>query len=66
MKHGTKTTIAKKTGISNAYLSMILSGKRRPSWQNAKKLAKVTHTKIELWMDGDMQRINEVLDAVNF
>ncbi len=66
MKHGTKTIIAKKAGISDAYISMILSGKRRPSWQNAKKLAKITHTKTELWMEGDSDRIKEVLDAVNF
>ncbi len=66
MRHGIQTRIANKAKISTAYISMILSGKRRPSWQNAKKLAFITKTRPELWLDGEPEKIKEILDAVNF
>jgi transcriptional regulator with XRE-family HTH domain len=66
MKRGIQTILSKKSGISEAYISLILSGQRRPSWNNAKKLAQTTNTKPELWLDGEPEKIKEILDAVNF
>jgi transcriptional regulator with XRE-family HTH domain len=44
--------LAKKIGLSQSFLSMIISGRRRPSWDNAKKLAAFTSTDPVLWLDG--------------
>ena len=66
MKRGIQTTLSKKSGISEAYISLILSGQRRPSWKNAKILASTTNTKPELWLEGTIETIKQVLSAVNF
>jgi len=66
MKRGMQTEIAEKVGISDAFMSQLLNGQRRPSWAMAKKLAHTTNTKPELWLDGEPAKIKEILDAVNF
>ena len=66
MKRGTQTQLAAKAGITQAFISMILSNKRRPSWNMAKKLAVVTKTKPELWLEGNSETIKIVLDSLNF
>jgi transcriptional regulator with XRE-family HTH domain len=66
MKRGIQNEIADKVDISTAFISQILSGKRRPSWSMAKKLSKATNTKPELWLEAAPEKIKEVLDAVNF
>ena len=43
--------LAKAAGITEAMLSYILSGERRPSWDVAKKLAELTSTDPLLWME---------------
>ena len=44
--------LATLSGMSEATISKILSGKRRPSWNVAKKLAQATGTNETLWMEG--------------
>ena len=54
-----QTSIAKKANISDGFLSEILSGKKRPSWPVAKKLAAATKTQPALWLDGTPEQIKE-------
>lgn len=56
-----QSEIAKKAKISPAMLSMILSGKKRPSWVTAKKLATATGTDPVLWIDGSSNQIREAV-----
>ena len=47
------TELAKKIGITPPAISMIANGKRRASWDTAKKLSLATNTTIALWIEGD-------------
>ena len=49
----TQIEIAKKVGITQGHLSLIINGKRRPSWDIAIVLAALTETAEALWMDGE-------------
>ncbi|MBF0232872.1 MAG: hypothetical protein HQK65_07520 [Desulfamplus sp.] len=51
MKKITQTYISKKTGISDALLSAVLTGKKRTCWDTAKKLSEITGIAIEIWME---------------
>jgi plasmid maintenance system antidote protein VapI len=66
MKNRIQSKLAKQIGKSEALVSLIVNGKRRPSWQTAKKLAKTTGTRPELWLDGSPEKIRTVLEAVDF
>jgi len=46
-----QSDIYKKAEISKAMISLILAGKRAPSWNMAKKLQKVTGVDIVYWME---------------
>ena len=61
----TITEIAKKAGISQPMLSMILNGYRRPSWTVAKRLATVTGIVPELWMEADADELSKLVKADN-
>lgn len=49
--------LVEATGIHQATISNILTGHRRPSWGNAKKLAAATGTDVALWMEGTPEQI---------
>ncbi|MFA5187408.1 MAG: helix-turn-helix transcriptional regulator [Patescibacteria group bacterium] len=66
MERGKQTRFASKMKISEAFLSQILNGKKRPGWQTAKRLAAATRTKPDLWMDASPERLKDVLEASNF
>lgn len=51
MKKTRQTHIAKMAGISDAFLSEILAGKKTPYWETAKVLSKVTGIPVEFWME---------------
>jgi len=61
MKHGDQKKLSDVTGISRSLISAILKGKRRPSWDKAKRLARVTSTEPQLWMEGDARAIKEAV-----
>jgi len=65
LEHGAQTQIVKSTGISHSMVSLILAGKKRPSWSNAKKLASATGTSPVLWMDGSPEEIRAALSNGN-
>ena len=56
-----QSEIAKRAKISPAMLSLILSGKKRPSWTTAKNLAVATGTDPVLWIDGSGDQIREAI-----
>lgn len=60
----TQTKIAAKAGITQQMVSTILSGKARPSWKTAKKLAAVTSTSPELWLDGKPDDIRATISNI--
>lgn len=53
MKKRNQTTIASKAQISDAYLSLILAGKRKPLWATGKKLQRATGVHIRFWMESN-------------
>ena len=59
----TQGDIAKQAGISDAFLSLILSGQARPSWATAKRLAEITETDPALWMDAEPKALQDVVIA---
>ena len=63
MENNKQYKLAENAGISPAMLSLILKGERRPSWKTAKRLAEVTDTKPELWLDGTPEEIKTVLNC---
>ena len=55
------TKIAIEAGISQGFLSNIICGRRRPHYKIAKKLAAITKTSVELWLEGTE---NELKSAI--
>ncbi len=49
--------IARLTNASQSYVSKLLSGKRRPSYDKAKAFAEATNTTKELWLEGSPEQI---------
>jgi plasmid maintenance system antidote protein VapI len=62
MKKTKQKHIAESAGISEPFLSMIINNDRRPSWPVAKRLAKATKTKPELWLEGTTESIKSALN----
>lgn len=60
------TNIAWAANTSPQAISNIISGNRRPSWELAKRLSRVTGLSTEAWMEGWVNRkcLNENLDLV--
>ena len=52
----TQRKLAEKVGITAAMVSMILSGKAKPSWPLAKRLAAVTNTDPVDWIEGEIDQ----------
>ena len=48
-----QTELAKKIGCDPSYISHIVNGRRNPSWQLAKKIAKALKTLPEFWLNGE-------------
>ena len=57
----TQTEISKKLNISQQYVSMIISGKRRPSWDIAKKFAELTGTTASFWMEAKPDVMKDII-----
>jgi transcriptional regulator with XRE-family HTH domain len=53
--------LANATGMSEATISKILAGKRRPSWRVAKALAMATGTDPYLWMENNTDELKRVV-----
>jgi transcriptional regulator with XRE-family HTH domain len=58
----TQEEIAQKIGKTQAFISSILRGKCRPSYQTAKDLCIVTGIPIEVWMESPPEEIRKALN----
>lgn len=65
MKKGIQTRLAGRINVSNAFLCQILKGKRRPSWSVAKRLAKATKTKPDLWLEAPPEKLKKAMATAN-
>ncbi len=63
MKRGIQAKIAKKVGISDAYLSALINRKKFPSRTRAKELAEATGTDPILWLYGTKEEIKQALSG---
>ena len=59
----TQDEAAKRAGITQGFVSLILTGQRRPDWNLAKTLAEMTKTDVAVWMEGDEQTKRDALRA---
>ena len=64
MKHGMQLKVAELAGITPAFLSQILKGKRRPLWDRAKDMGKRIDVDPIVLVDGDLPEIEKALDEV--
>jgi len=64
MRTGIQKIIAQSTGLSDAFVSLLILGQRRPSWATAKKLAQITDTKPELWLEGSTEEIQQAVKSL--
>jgi len=58
----TQDEAAKRAGVTQGFISLILTGKRR-NYDVAKALAELTKTEVALWMEGDETEKREALRA---
>jgi len=52
------------TGLSDSYVIQLIRRQKNPSWRVAKKLALVTATDVELWLEGSPDELEETLFTV--
>lgn len=62
MKRGMQKQIAADAKVSTSFVSLFFSGKKRPSWTTAKRLGAVTGTNPVWWVDGQISKIENVID----
>ena len=48
----TQNELARLTGLTQGFISLVLSGDRTPRYEVAKIIAEHTHTRPELWLEG--------------
>ena len=57
--------IVRKTGFSQSFISMILSGQKRVRvWDTAKKLADATGTEPEVWLEWSPEKIKNLIEKI--
>jgi transcriptional regulator with XRE-family HTH domain len=53
--------IAKTLNISSGFISEILTGKKRPSWSVAKRLAELTRSTPADWMEAPPEILRQII-----
>ncbi len=61
----TQELLAKAAHLSGSYFSNILSLRRSPRWTTAKKLARLTATPVEYWMDATPGGLGAIKRRIN-
>lgn len=64
MKKIFQIEIVKEAGIAQSTLSNILNGRRRPSWGIAKRLASVTGSTPDIWMEGQTDVLRQIIENI--
>lgn len=62
MKRGTKRKLARMAGVTETHISLIFSGKRRPSWELAKRLGHITGTEPLSWLDDPIEEVRREVE----
>ena len=57
--------LAKRLNITAAYVSQIISEKKRPMWPLAKRIAEETDTDPVLWLEGRTDDMRKALENAN-
>lgn len=57
----TQNEIANQIGVTAAFISYLLNGRRRPSWSLAKRLSENFGHSPSWWMEADIAKIRRVL-----
>lgn len=65
MRHGIQKLIAKKAGITPAFINMIIRQGARPSWKTAKRLSSATDTDPALWLEGSPDEIVSAIEKID-
>lgn len=65
MKKLIQTEIGKRCGIHQATISNILTGRRRPSWSTAKKIAEATGSDPVDWMESPPETLRQIIQRIN-
>lgn len=58
-----KKDVAEMAGISEGWLSLILSG-AKPSWETSKTLARITKSDPVRWMEQDVHYMNDNINKI--
>lgn len=66
IKNLNQSQLAKLAGVSSAALYNILSGKFRPLWSTAKRLASATGTNPILWMEAPLDEIKSAIGYLDY
>jgi len=59
-----QTEIAKRLDISDALLSMIISGERNITYKLAKKLNKITRIEVDFWMTAKQEDLKKAFTQI--
>lgn len=62
MQRGKQKILAEASGLSEAFISYIVNGKKRPNWETGKMLSEVTGIPIDVWMEQDLTKIHRGLE----
>jgi transcriptional regulator with XRE-family HTH domain len=62
MQRGKQKILAEESGLSEAFISYIVNGKKRPNWETGKTLSEVTGIPIDVWMEQDLAKIHKGLE----
>jgi transcriptional regulator with XRE-family HTH domain len=61
MKRTSQKVIALTVGISAPYLNQILHGVKRPMWPVAKRLASLTNSSPEQWLEAPPETLRQII-----
>ena len=59
----TQTELAEKSGVTQAFISLVLSGNRRPNYATAKTWQTITGIEIDFWMTAESDALRARFDA---
>ena len=63
MRHGFQKKLAGEIGVEPSMIKKISNRKARPGWDTAKRLAEITGSGPEIWMELDLVEIEAVLET---
>lgn len=65
MEKLTQSKIAEKVGVTDAFISQIFNGLRKPSWSVAIRLGQLFNVEAAFWMDATPKQIKKLITRRN-